>query len=333
MKKLIAIYDSDALYCTRFMEYFKKKKNGEFEIAAFTKLESLDEFIAMHQVEILLIGGQNSFEEPASKEIRYIYYFTDESGIKDEEKNCIYRYQPVQAVMNDILNHYYRQESVNQASSHGRAVKIVSVFSPIPGVDKLSFSCSLASRISEQKKTLLVILDILPLDIKSINDNQSSLSEYIYYIKAGTSNISKLNAMLKRHNNLSYLSGITHGMDIMSLNKEDINRWIEELRSVSDYPIVFFYLGGYTEAAIEIMHLSDTVLLPMKDHAFETTTLKEWKRQTDYIGYTEDHKYLYIQIQNENEDFEYIPQDFIGLTGKYTKSELDEYLSYIELGG
>jgi hypothetical protein len=58
VEKIFALYDSDLFYATRFMEYLKKRKDFNFEVAAFTKPESFFEFLQEHQIEILLLESK-----------------------------------------------------------------------------------------------------------------------------------------------------------------------------------------------------------------------------------------------------------------------------------
>ncbi|MHB8131084.1 MAG: hypothetical protein ACYDEX_19055, partial [Mobilitalea sp.] len=182
MEKILAIYDSDIIYATRFMEYFKKKKDLGFGISAFTKKESFDEFLRTHQVEILILGEYITRENLLEEKIKYIFRFTDDPKAEnDTGPPGIFKYQPVQAVMAEIISVYTKKENESEIEHCTEFTKIISVISPTPNEMKLLFTWSLGVLLSERKKVLIVPLDLLPIQLLSFVDYTSqSLSEFIY---------------------------------------------------------------------------------------------------------------------------------------------------------
>jgi hypothetical protein len=302
VEKIMAIYDSDLIYTTRFMEYFKKKNDFSFEISAFTKKECLEEFLQLHQIDILLIGGQALQQDLSIEKIKYIYQFTDDPNEeKDAEKPTIFKYQSAQAVMAEIMFDYNKKQIQNQVKINSKMTKIISVYAPVPSAEKLAFAWSISTLLSEQKKVLFVPLELLPIQLLSFIDRTNEyLSEFIYYLKENPSIIMNMKNLLGHNGNLSYLTGLAHGFDILSLDKEDIRRWEEEIKLHTDYQTIVFYLGCYTEAIIEIINRSDSVLLPTLDNPYEIATLQEWERQSERIGINANHdKFIRIKLQEE----------------------------------
>ncbi|MDF2943155.1 MAG: hypothetical protein K0S01_2013 [Herbinix sp.] len=303
MEKIFAIYDSDLIYATRFMEYFKKKKEFNFEISAFTKKESLEEFLQFHQIEILLLGEQASPDDLPIEKIKYIYQFTDDPN---EEKRIdqplIFKYQSVEVIMAEVFNNYIKRENVSQLKSNSKTTKIISIYSPISGIEKLAFAWSLSILLSEQKKVLFVPMDLLPVQLLSfVNNTNQFLSEFIYYLKENSNIIIKMRSLLSYSGNLSYLVGLAHGFDLLALNNGDIRRWGDELKINTDYQTIIFYIGGYTEAMVELVNISDSVIIPKIETNYESMMLQEWDRQMEQIGVDTNHdKFQNIQIQEED---------------------------------
>ncbi|MBC7884458.1 MAG: hypothetical protein H7X99_03240 [Saprospiraceae bacterium] len=303
MEKILAIYDSDVIYATRFMEYFKKKKDFNFEISAFTRKDSLKEFLLLHRIEILLIGNEIILEEISSENIKYNYQLVED--IRNEraiEQACIFKYQSAQAVMAEVIADYVKKENETQVNYNPTGVEIISVFSPILNAAKLSFAWSISTLLSESKKVLFVPLDLLPIQLlSSVDSTSQSLSEFIYYLKENPNIIMKMKSLLAYDGNLSYLTGLTHGFDLLSLIKEDICKWIEELKTHTDYQTVVFYLGYYADPIIELMNQSDSVFILSAGSQYEKMVLKEWEHQMDRIGFdTKKDKFLRIQVEEED---------------------------------
>jgi hypothetical protein len=305
VERIFALYDSDIFYATRFMEYLKTKKEFGFEITVFTCLESLKEFLQTHRIEILLVNENIEDIEDIKlplERIKHIYKLTEEKGYeKNDEIPQVFKYQAVHAMMSELITDYASKENNAQIVYNANSIKIMSIFSPVQNVEAISFAWSLSSLISEQKKVLLVMMDLLPVPlISSTNIAKDSLTEFIYYLKENLSIIMKMKTLLGYIGNLSYLTGITHGFDILSLNKEDVRKWVEELRVHTDYQAVIFYLGCYNEAMLELMNLSDNVLVTTTGRPYDNALQKEWEQQLSRMGNQHSpDKYRKIQLQEE----------------------------------
>lgn len=307
MEKIFALYDSDVFYATRFMEYFKGNKEFNFIITVFTRFDKLEEYVQTHFVEILLLGEQTKIEEQMLLSIKYKYQLTDNQNKKaDTDYTQIYKYQPVRAVIMDILNDYNSKERISPTRYNSDQTNIISIFSPVPGIDKMIFSWAISSLMSEQNHVLFVPMELFPLHLPAPFDKSGqSLTEFIYFLKEKSNIINKLNALKNYNGTLSILHGIVHGVDLLSLSKEDIQNWVEELRIHSDYQTIVFYLGCYTEAMIELINLSDSVLVTISDNPYEAAVLPEWERQMGQSGInTRQEKYQYIELpEQENSGF------------------------------
>ncbi len=287
MDKIFALYDSDIFYATRFMEYFKGNREYDFRISVFTRKDSLEECLMTNPVEILLLGELITEDEIDLHNVRYIYRLTESTYMEpDDNTPFIYKYQSVKAVMKDIITNYRDRENVlGKKGGKEEGTKILSVFSPITGLKDLSFTWSLSLQLAEQYKVLFVLLELLPVQLLEAMDyTENALSEFIYYLKGASDLSEKLKLLQKQQGSLYYISGVVHGADILSLTKEDMHKWIENLRKSDTYQMVVFYISCYTEAMIELMKLSDSVLITYKENNYEAAVLHEWERQMSTLG-------------------------------------------------
>lgn len=329
MEKTFVIYDSDVFYTTRFMEFFKKN-NTAFEIAAFTRKDTLEEYLQLHTVEILLLGDSLEEEWLKLQKIGYLYYLTDYvTGNINNDSTLVYKYQAAGSVMDQIMTDYARKlsKSKNDRKPFDH-MQIISIVSPVPCLESLLFTYSLSMLLSEQNKVLLVLLDPLPVRLTEyFYDQAQSLSDFIYYLKGKADIAAKLNMISGIRGNLSYLSGILHGADLMALGEEDIRRWMEELRKAAVYQTVIFYVGCYTEALTEIMNNSDTVLITKMDHPYDTAVYQEWKRQQEQLRTDIDtDKFCLLELSRE-EGIEALPLTLQELTDTLSWENAKNYLN------
>jgi hypothetical protein len=285
LEKLLAIFDPDVLYASRLMEYFKKMVLIDFEIILFTRLDSLTDFIRYQPVEVLLYGADSLSADVHKDNIKYVFYLCpDMKQIKDKEE-AIYKYQPAGRIASDILTAYTRLEDKQHNSPAGE-MTYVSIFAPVPGIEKMSYAWSFAKELSIRKKVLYIAFDLLPTKImQGQEDYGQSMSELLYYLKENRSDyMDKFKSYINYSERLSYLSGPVHGFDILSLNREEAGRFMENLKKYTDYDTVIFYLGIYTEATMELLEKSNEIYIVTCDMPYEELVLKEWERQARLSG-------------------------------------------------
>ncbi len=303
MKKIIAVYDSDEFYVTRFIEYFKNKSNFEFELSGFTLEESLLSYLSQHRVEILLLAAPVPIEGAARDNVGYIYELSEEkNSVATEEQSVIFKYQSAQAVMDELRTDYIRRNKVTSSEGGSAALELITIFSPKAGIEELMFAWSTAFLLAKSKKTLFVPMELIPTNFLSFIDTSiHKLSEFIYYLKENPNIMAKMNSLLNCHSNLCYLAGITHGFDLLSLNTEDIRKWVNELRLHSDYQQVVFYLDYYDAAGAELMKLSNRILLPTDQTTYHNKILKEWEQQMERMGTpVEADRHYHVNLDQES---------------------------------
>jgi hypothetical protein len=312
------------------MEYFKKKRDFGFELVIFTCAESLEDYLLKHVVDILLLGENTQPQEYKSDNIRHIFRLADKTGVYQENGyTVINKYQMVQAIISDIKADYVRHES-EAGNSKPDSVKVVSIFSPVQDLDTLSFAWSAGLLLSEQTRTLLVLLELLPVQVISTTDySNQPLTELIYYIKENMDINARLKSLVCYQGSLAYVSGIANGADILALSKEDILRWVTVLKTQSEYDEIIFYVCSNSEAAQELINISDTVLFSFKDSLYANSLYKEWAAQLERTGVSLlQNKFIRLTLPEETV-INRLPVTALELTGTdcwdYAKQQLDKF--------
>lgn len=302
MSKIFALYDSDSIFATRFMEYFKNKRMQDWDVSAFTREESLGAFLPLHTTEILLLGTSlDTLKE--DEQIRYIYRYTQESSEECLENFIIYKYQPVERVMEKLLNDYRRRQNEG-IKDDSRSVTFQSIFSLRNDPQDILFAWSAAFQLAKQKNVLFLPLELLSIPILPfLEQTKGCLSDLIYYLKEKSNPDLKLRELIGYYSNLSYLSGAAHAFDLLSLNTEDVQQLLEILQKSKDYQTIIFYLGYYHEAGIELLRQSDQVLLLKGNEAIDHAVYTEWSRQMNCIGFNPgQEKFRSISLPQQQRD-------------------------------
>ncbi len=285
MRKTIALYDPDAIYAARFMEYFRNKQEFEWDVTAFTKTEMLIAYLQVHNLEILLAGSEEMIETLPANKVQSCYLLTEERQEDCSEQTGIFRYQSVDRIMEQVLTDYRKRQEEISAVINPKRMNIITVISPVPDGQDAALAWSMGFSLARQRKVLLLPLELFTLkQLEFIDPASQGLSEFIYYLKENSNILTKFKELLNYSNNLAFLAGASHGFDLLSLNKEDIYRWITMLRTNTDYHTVIFYLSFYHEAEIELLKYSDHVVIIKGQRPYEYEIYREWERQMDCIG-------------------------------------------------
>lgn len=287
MGGIIAIYDSDLTYAIRLMEYIKKRKDFGFEVLVFTEEKSLYDFASSRIIDILLMEDGLSINNEIKDNIKVIFIlsdYLDRSTINEELR--VLKYQSAQKLITEVLSTYNKFINKGEQTYGIKGSKIVSIISLIPERNKLAFAWSYAYHISEKNKVLFIPLELLPIPFIDMNEySKSSLSDFLYYLKNKDPNlISIMNSYISYIDSIAYLSGLSIGLDLISVTKEDITKWIEALSLSPDYDVIVFYLGFYSEATVELMNQSDKVLVPIAEQSEDHVLIGELERQLNFIG-------------------------------------------------
>ncbi len=308
MKKILAVYDSDFFYVTRFMEYFKNKKEFNLELQAFSQRESLEDYLKSHTIEILILGVQVTLEEYADK-VRSLFYLREHRDPEaSDAAHSILKYQPAQQVMDEVLKRYRSEQGKQHEPTQAGQSALYVIYSPVTNAYKALFAWCLAFQLAVRKKVLFIPLELFSVYLLTFQKEAGQeLSEFIYYLKESQDISVKLKELITFGSSLDYLSGCAHGFDTLSLSKEDMRRWVTEIRLHTDYQAVIFYLGFYSEAGTELMKLSDTVMIPAEGSAYEEAILRDWERQMECIGIdTRSDKFrrhILSQVQYVKEEY------------------------------
>ncbi len=287
MGGIIAIYDSDLTYAIRLMDYIKKRKELGFEVLVFTEEDSLLDFGRGRTIDILIMEDGLSINDEIKDNIKATFILSDYiNQLEVKEENRVLKYQSAQILISEILSIFNKLHNKDNLDYGANNPKIVSIISLTPEKNKLGFAWSYAYNISNHNQVLFIPLELLPIPFLDVNESSNfSLSDFLYYLK---NKDYQLNSIMNSHTNyidsISYLSGISIGLDLISLTKEDVSLWIENIKAYTDYDLIIFYLGFYSEAAVELLKQSSEILVPMIEQSEDNHVIRELERQLNFIG-------------------------------------------------
>lgn len=267
MKKIIALYDGNLHYCNRFTQVIHHLQDMNFQIISFTNEENLLDFLANGHIDILLVGVGGFAYEQWNESIKVILYLIEEDNDLISYPPKICKYQNMESLWMTITSIYQKQNAGQNTCSH-RPQKLITFLSLNPMENYEQYCFSYGNQRSKQHKLLYISMDLLPTQTSSYsNQGENLLSELIYHMKENPQKTPQWNNYIHYHGALSILNGITHGLDLISLNQEDAKCLISLLQN-TEYTEVIFYLNTYTEFTLEVLASSDETYIII-DQEFE----------------------------------------------------------------
>ncbi len=310
MKSILVLYDSDSVYTQRMMDYVQKERYKAFYFSGFTDRDKLMEYMAKQRIDLLVTSDTSIDKElieawSLNKEVHIVYLSPEPVLALEEESSKVYKYQSAAKVLSEIISVISREKKKPlKISEEKNSVKIISVFSPLRGLSKAQFAWFLAEGLSNYCKVLFIPMEIFPTREKEEGKDELNykLSQFIYYLKEDNKEImSMLESSISYHGSLSYISGISHGFDLISLEKSEGKTLLDNIKKDSDYEFIIFYFAIYTEFSQEIMINSDTCFVTTEDSEYEDAIYREWQRQVEFAGYKLDNRLrkLYISSMDQ----------------------------------
>lgn len=107
-KSIFAVCDLDSSYACNLMDYLNEKRSTPFEVQAFTNVESLKEFAAEQEIEILLISTRAMCNEIRELPISRVVILSEGEQFQetDLEYPFVYKYQSSDQLISEVMEYY-----------------------------------------------------------------------------------------------------------------------------------------------------------------------------------------------------------------------------------
>jgi hypothetical protein len=327
----LAIYDNEAEYANQLMEYMKRKQSLMKQIRVFTNELSLKEYLEHNTITILLMNETLKVEEIKHENIKNICTLSENN--KEplyHEYPTIYKFQSADSIIQNLFSLYPGILKSNRPNiESNQNVKIVCFFSLTNDIYRQVLALSFAKHYSDKKKTLYINLDLFQALPKMLNQMaEKGLSEFIYYLKQHTPNLhKKMKALVTSIDQLDYLQGVSFGTDIYEITGEDMQDWISELKTISEYEVIVFDMGNYYPSTMELFKESNQIVFSLGESKWEKAKYDNFVEQFNWARLEDILEKIHIitipakeQIKLSNiSPYEIIEDGYKGIFETYMK--------------
>lgn len=246
MRIKLAILERDQSYLNRIVTAFNTKYADKFEIYSFTDKNMALATLDSSRIDVLI--ACDSFDinvEVLPKRCGFAYFVdaVDVDSINDQRAIC--KFQKADLIYKQILSIYSEHSGRAAGLKLGDdRAKVIAFASPCGGVGTSSLAAAFTIRMAKQgKKALYLNLEKYgSSDVFFAGEGQFNMSDIIFSIKSKKANLAmKLESCVKQdYTGVYFYSQAKFALDMMELGKEEIGRFISELRltGIYDYIVV-----------------------------------------------------------------------------------------------
>lgn len=271
--KIIALCDTDEIYCDRFLNYYMNHKVSGIEFITYTSEEILLKDTQKKDISIYLLTDTFLSLKLCEEEKCVIYFSNDrdyKASMIEKDRNCehsIFKFQAIDAVLRElfqiesessqteVLFSKENLKEVNLSSS-----KIISIFSP-SNEDVQSFiSISIAKQIGKQKKVLyLNLIENSGMEELFEENFEEDISDFFYYLKQDKSDLQeRLQGFLYHTRDFDYIPAAFQSKGLYELSEKEREKFFLLLH-VLKYDVIIIDFGNSIMGLEELCKASDSV--------------------------------------------------------------------------
>ena len=153
MKKVVAMYEQEEAYGKNLAEYVNRKENMPFEVQVFSQADKLSDYLQGHTPQLLLLSEESSLESYGDmcKKTQDVLYLTEHKDqARDQKGNHIYKYQPTDQLLNQLMQHMSDHEKKDSPVMQ-ESCPIYGVYSPVGRCGKTTFSLLLGELLARKR--------------------------------------------------------------------------------------------------------------------------------------------------------------------------------------
>ncbi|GGH77619.1 cellulose biosynthesis protein BcsQ [Pullulanibacillus pueri] len=287
MKKLkLMMADTDADYMESVAVYLRSSHEGvKFDVKLFSTSENVSHYLSNHeQIDILLIAPELLTQELPIQHVGLVLMLEDERIARyDSTFIRIFKYQPLNKLISDILSHYYDENGKIQSFHYemGRT-KVLSMYSASGGVGKTTLAISLARQLAlADKKVFYLNLELInstSLYLTSLDDQPST--QILYHVKTSKDQLVSKIESLKKYSadmKVEYFDLAINPEEMLDLTEEDVNTLVSGLLETKHYDFIIIdgddSLDPRMQAALNVSDFILWVLNNERQSFFKTEEL------------------------------------------------------------
>lgn len=285
MERIMAIYDVDQSYASRFADFVNQREKLPFTAVSFTSLEKLKEYAKSHSIEILLVSDEVRREVEDIEAGQVVALCDGEIVEMEEDWPAVYKYQSGNSLVREVLARYCVQPAAAALSLLGKKAFTIGVYSPVNRCLKTSLALTMGQLMGRTQRVLYLNLEEYSGFSRLTGENyEHDLSDVLYLYRQNACSWLRLKAMVYSWGDLDYIPPVRYGEDLSQLDPEDMADLIERIAADSGYEKVLVDVGQMGKGALSILKVCDGIYMPIKEDAISQAKVEEFEEYLQAAG-------------------------------------------------
>lgn len=324
MERILAIYDVDWEYGSRFADFVNSREKLPFTAVSFTSLEKLKAYGKEHPIEILLISEEMKAEAGEVEAGQIVILCGQEAAEMPEKGTALYKYQSGTSLIREVLARYCSQPMAAALTLLGKEASVIGVYSPVNRCMKTSLALTIGQLMARTEKVLyLNFEDFSGFSRLTGEHYDRDLSDVIYMYRQQTCSWLNLKTAVYSWGDLDYIPPVRYGEDLSQADPEEMAGMIRMIAADSGYEKILVDLAQMGKGSLSILQICQVIYMPVRDDYISTAKVEEFE---DYVKAAGGERILErirklrlphngLQVRREN----YMEQLLWGELGDYVR--------------
>ena len=218
-------------------------------------------------------------------------------GNREKEENgfpVIFKYQAVSEIMTEIFTLLAENDKISYRTEivSKRAVEMNCGYAPFGGGGGSDFLFKRAEALAKRAKVLYVNLEEFQGFSYLFQEKQGEkrgkhggMSEVLLYLRQKKGKLAlKLESVLYRKDTLDCILSVEDFRDLYAMTKEDMHDFLSILLEQTDYEIILFDIGLFSEAAGYLMEKCEVIYMPEPKGKIQISKMEAFEKNLKKSG-------------------------------------------------
>lgn len=286
-REIIAVYDIEPEFASRFVSYLKSKYEERYDMYAFTELTALLEFVEKHRADMLIIS-QKSIEcvdnpiVPDNLNVKRVVILSENCCDSYMDYKAVEKYRPADIVFREAVECAYEKKvETGEVKETVSDKEIIGVYSPVNRCMKTTFSLTLSNLTGENRRVLYINFEEYSGLKKLLNvDYVGDLSDLVYYFLQDEESIkSRIYGIRREYKKFDFIPPMMFSNDIRNM---DMEMWVSFINAVSGlemYDTIVLDISDMMQDVTEILRICDCVYMPMLKDDISQAKISEFEER------------------------------------------------------
>lgn len=267
-KIIIAVYDTEPEFASRFVGYLKDKYEDMYDMYAFTEFGALEKFAFMHPPDVLVISDKSREElsddfKLKSLGAKEIVVLSENPRNRCEDYKMVEKYRPADVVFHEVMEYAAKKENGNFTVGVSTK-KVIGIYSPAGRCMKTTFALTLCRIMADFEKVLYINYEEYSGFKELLGETYAGdLSDFMYYfMQDGCDLRNRLSGICRKTDKFDYIPPMLYSADIRNISMDIWTSMIRNILELNIYNTVVLDITNMLQNVLDMLRICNRIYVP-----------------------------------------------------------------------